>query len=97
VWMIWYKRNGHIHKGVIPSARHRAIAKLAGKTNQVEHFTCTLRQRAARLVRATLSFSKKVGNHSGALRYFSCDDNLTRSVALPGWHCHFLHVRLWLE
>ena len=46
--------------------------------------TRTLRQRASRLVRATLSFSKKLSNHIGAIRYFICDYNLTKSAALPG-------------
>ena len=32
----------------------------------------------------TLSFSKNLTNHIGALRYFICDDNLTRSAAVLG-------------
>ena len=72
------------YKGVIPSAQHQAITKLARKTNHVERFNCTLRQRVSRLVRATLSFSKKLTNHIGALKYFICDYNLTRRAALPG-------------
>src|SRR5262249_15652540 len=72
------------YTGGIPSAQHRAISKLARKTNHVERFNCTLRQRVARLVRATLSFSKKLSNHIGAIKYFICDYNLTRSAALPG-------------
>ncbi|OQY44229.1 MAG: hypothetical protein B6242_13125 [Anaerolineaceae bacterium 4572_78] len=31
---------------------------------------CTLRQRVSRLVRKTLSFSKNVANHIGAIWYF---------------------------
>ena len=72
------------YTGVIRSARLRAITKLARKTNHVERFNCTLRQRVSRLVRATLSFSKKLANHIGAIKYFICDYNLTRCVALPG-------------
>ena len=72
------------YKGVIPSVQHRAITKLARKTNHVERFNCTLRQRVSRLVRATLSFSKKLANHSGAIKYFICDYNLTKGAALPG-------------
>jgi insertion element IS1 protein InsB len=49
-----------VYMGVIPSAQHRAITKLARQTNHVERFNCALRQRASRLVRATLSFSKKL-------------------------------------
>ena len=73
-----------VYKGVIPSAQHRAITKLARKTNHVERFNCTLRQRVSRLVRATLSFSKNLTNHIGAIQYFICDYNLTRRAALPG-------------
>ncbi len=72
------------YKGVIPSVQHRAITKLARTTNHVERFNCTLRQRVSRLVRATLSFSKKLANHIGAIKYFICDYNLTGCAALPG-------------
>jgi insertion element IS1 protein InsB len=72
-----------VYKGVIPPARHRAISKLAPMSNHVERFTCTLRQRVSRLVRAPLSFSKKLSNHVGAIKYFICDYNLTKSAALP--------------
>jgi insertion element IS1 protein InsB len=70
-----------VYKSIIPSAQHRAITKLARKTNHVERFNCTLRQQVSRLVRATLSFSKKLANHIGAIRYFICDYNLTRGAA----------------
>jgi insertion element IS1 protein InsB len=73
-----------VYKGVIPPAQHRAITKLARTTNHVERFNCTLRQRVSRLVRATLSFSKSLANHIGAIKYFICDYNLTRCAALPG-------------
>jgi IS1 family transposase len=72
------------YTGIIPSAQHRAISKLARKTNHGERFNCTWRQRVSRLVRATLSFSKKLSNHIGAIRAFICDYNLTRCAALPG-------------
>ena len=73
-----------VDKGVIPPAQHRAIAKLARKTKHVERFNCPVRQRVSRRVRSTLSFSKKLANHSGAIKDFICDDNLTRCAALPG-------------
>jgi IS1 family transposase len=73
-----------VYTGVIPPAQHRAITKLARKTNHIERFNCTLRQRVSRLVRATLSFSKNLANHIGAIKYFICDYNLTRCAALPG-------------
>ncbi len=52
---------------VIPSKRHRAVGKDSGQTNRIERFNCTLRRRVSRLVRKTLSFSKKVENHIGAV------------------------------
>jgi len=51
----------------LPSKRHRAVGKETGKTNYIERFNCTLRQRVSRLVRKTLSFSKKLENHIGAI------------------------------
>ena len=71
----------------------RIISKLARMTNHVERFNCTLRQRVSRLVRATLSFAKKLSNHIGALKYLMCDDNLTKCAALPGEHYRSQHVQ----
>jgi insertion element IS1 protein InsB len=42
-----------------------------------------LRQRVSRLVRETLSFSKKLANHIGAIKYFICHYNLAKTTALP--------------
>ncbi len=61
-----------VYKGVIPAERHKAITKKARKTNHIERFNNTLRQRLSRLVRDTLSFSKKVENHIGAIKFFIC-------------------------
>ena len=55
---------------VIPSQRHRAVGKETGKTSYIERFNNTLRQRVSRLVRKTLSFSKSLENHIGAIWYF---------------------------
>ena len=71
------------YQGVIPAARHKAITKKARKTNHIERFNNTLRQRVSRLVRETLTFSKKLANHIGAIKYFICYYNLTRATALP--------------
>jgi IS1 family transposase len=71
-----------VYKGVIPAEQHRAITKKARKTNHIERFNNTLRQRVSRLVRDTLSFSKKLVNHIGAIKYFICHYNLTKA-ALP--------------
>jgi len=55
---------------VFPSKRHKAVGKDSGLTNHIERFNNTLRQRISRLVRKTLSFSKKLENHIGAIWYF---------------------------
>src|SRR5262249_1121169 len=81
---VFYTDRYDAYTGIIPPPQHRAITKLARKTNHVERFNCTLRQRVARLARATLSFSKTLGNHIGSLKYFICHYNLTRCAALLG-------------
>ena len=70
-----------VYEGVIPAAQHKAITQLARRTNHIERFNNTLRQRVSRLVRETLSFSKKLANHIGAIKYFICYYNLTRAAA----------------
>src|SRR5262245_55814862 len=72
-----------VYTKVIPAAQHRPISKLARTTNHVARFTCRLRQRVSRLVRATLSFSKKLSHHMGAIRYVIGDYNLSKAAALP--------------
>jgi len=73
-----------VYEGVIPAAQHKAIGKLARKTNHIERFNNTLRQRVSRLVREALSFSKKLANHIGAIKLFICYYNLTKASALHG-------------
>lgn len=46
------------------------VGKESGQTNHIERFNNTLRQRCSRLVRKTLSFSKKLDNHIGAIWTF---------------------------
>jgi IS1 family transposase len=70
------------YRDVIPAAQHQALTKYARNTNHIARFTNTLRQRVSRLVRSTLAFSKSVGNHIGAIRYFICHYNLTRVALL---------------
>ncbi len=55
---------------IFPSKRHKPVGKETGKTSYIERFNCTLRQRVSRLVRKTLSFSKKIENHVGAIWLF---------------------------
>lgn len=58
------------YKTVIPHECHHAVGKQTGQTNHIERLNNTLRQRVSRLVRASLSFSKKLNNHIGAIWYF---------------------------
>lgn len=58
------------YPAVLPRKRHRAVGKESGRTNYVERFNNTARQRISRLVRKTLSFSKKLENHIGAIWLF---------------------------
>jgi insertion element IS1 protein InsB len=72
-----------VYKGMIPPTQHKAITKQARKTNHVERFNNTLRQRISRLVCDTLSFSKKLANYVGAIKFFICHYNLAKTAALP--------------
>ena len=69
------------YAGVLPAAQPRTLSKLARKTNHIEWFNNTLRQRVSRLVREALSFSKKLAKHSGAIKPFICHYNLPRAAA----------------
>lgn len=59
----------------LPSKRHRPVDKDSGFTSYIERFNCTLRQRVSRLVRKSLSFSKKLDNHIAAIWNFVHDYN----------------------
>jgi insertion element IS1 protein InsB len=72
---IFHTDNWEAYKGVISQERH-CYSTQKKYTNHIERFNNTLRQRASRLVRETLSFSKKLSNHIGAIKYFFCLYNL---------------------
>ena len=72
---MFYTDDWEAYGTVIPPAQHQVCAKGSGRTNIIERFNCTLRQRVSRLVRLSLSFSKKLENHIGAIQYFICDYN----------------------
>ncbi len=59
-----------LYKTVIHSKCHYAIGKETVQTNHIERLNNPLRQRISRLVRQSLSFSKKMDNHIGAIWYF---------------------------
>lgn len=60
----------------IPAAQHVACEKQSGQVSLIERFNCTLRQRVARLVRKSLSFSKSDWFHEEAIKYFIAHYNL---------------------
>ncbi len=68
------------YAAVLPSHQHEAVGKETGLTAYVERVNNTARQRISRLVRKTLSFSKKLENHIGALWYFVHHYNLSLLV-----------------
>ena len=65
-----YTDHWEAYKAVLLSERHCAVGKETGLTSDIERFNNTLRQRVSRLVRQTLSFSKKLDNHISAIWNF---------------------------
>ena len=68
------------YQAILPSKRHRAVHKNTGPTNLIERLNGTLRQRISRLVPKSLSFSKSLTNHIGALWYFAHYYNARLSI-----------------
>lgn len=58
------------YRAVIPRECHEAVGKESGELAHVERWNNTLRQRLARFVRKTLSFSKSDEMHEVCLRLF---------------------------
>ncbi len=80
----FYTDDWQAYKGVIPDKQHRVVSKQSlHKNNHIERFNCTLRQRVSRLVRKALSFSKKLYNHIGAIKYFICEYPSQNPFTLP--------------
>ncbi len=82
-------RGGHCYtdfwsayQAVIPEEQHTAVGKETGETAHVERWNNTLRQRLARFVRKTLSFSKSLLMHDACLRLFLHRYNLERAAVL---------------
>ena len=67
---------------VLPEAQHTAVGKETGQTAHVERWNLTLRQRLARFVRRTLSFSKSEKMHEACLRLFIHRYNCTHALTL---------------
>src|SRR6266498_399117 len=64
------------YQAVIPVTKHRPVGKETGQTAHIERFNNTLRQRLARFVRKTLSFSKSKMMHEICLKLFIWRYNL---------------------
>ena len=69
------------YQAVIPEDQHTAAGKETGETAHVERWNNTLRQRLARFVRKTLSFSKSLVMHDACLRLFLYRYNLERALS----------------
>ena len=63
---------------VFPKETHRSVGEETGETAHMERWNNTLRQRNARYVRKTLSFSKKDFYHDLVTRLFIVRYNLNR-------------------
>jgi insertion element IS1 protein InsB len=70
------------YAAVIPEEQHSAVGKETGETAHVERWNNTLRQRLARFVRMTLSFSKCVLMHEACLLLFLHRYNRERAILL---------------
>ena len=71
-----YSDFGEAYRRVLDSATHQCVGKETGQTAHVERWNNTLRQRLARFVRKTLSFSKSDEFHEIALKLFIFQYNL---------------------
>ena len=70
------------YQNVIPIGQHIPVGKDSGETSHMERWYCTLRQRQARYVRKTLSFSKSEAFHNMVTKWFIIDHNLARKNIL---------------
>ncbi len=70
------------YQAVIPAEQYSAVGKETGETAHVERWNNTLRQRLARFVRKTLSFSKSLLMHEACLHLFLHRYNIERASIL---------------
>jgi IS1 family transposase len=82
------------YASVFPKDKHAAVGKHTGLTNHIERFNLTVRQRVSRLVRSSLSFSKKFENLRCCYQILSFPIQLIQSsitcLALPYFNTHFM-------
>ena len=67
---------------IFPESTHQMVGKETGQTSHVERWNNTLRQRLARFVRKTLSFSKKRSFHHMVTKLFIFNYNLSVAVRI---------------
>ncbi len=92
-WVRWWNKipvayqRGHTfsdfyaaYQQVLPATTHRSVDKASGQTMHMERWYCTLRQRLARFVRKTLSFSKADKYHHIVTKWFITEYNLSLSL-----------------
>ena len=70
------------YQKVLSEETHHPVGKDSGQTNHMERWYCTLRQRQARYVRKTLSFSKKDAFHHMVTKWYIVDHNLAIKQSL---------------
>ena len=71
-----YRGFGVADASVFPQPTHRSVDKKSGQRAPIERWHNTVRQRLARYVRKTLSFSRSLAFHEGVTRGFVPDSNL---------------------
>ncbi len=72
---LYFTDKFNVYYETIPWSQHQPVSKQSDQISYIERFNCTRRQRWVRLVRKTLSFSKKLTNPIGLIKYFICDYN----------------------
>jgi insertion element IS1 protein InsB len=75
----FYSDDWRAYKQIIPTQQHH-FSKHKKDTNHVERFFCTLRQRCSRMVRLSLSFSKKLDRHVQSIKFVITHYNLSLQI-----------------
>lgn len=70
------------YRQVFPKKTHRYVGKETGETAHMERWYNTLRQRLARFVRKTLSFSKSDVYHQMVTKWFIAEYNTALSLTI---------------
>ena len=70
----------HAYELLLSTGKHQLVGKQTGQTAHVERWNCTIRQRLARYVRKTLSFSKSDKFHHLVTKWFIFNYNLSLTL-----------------